>query len=269
MVENERFLVDKLVKHFLVLKFRRAGAGQSMEEGQLGTASCFVIHVGAWFLVTAAHVIEDVKRAVAQGALFDNWALHDEGAGHQFLFGVPIAFDPAEWWFASDHDAGLDYAAWPLPDLTVRALEAGGVVPLSEAAWRNTPAENFSAHLLVGIPGESVTPTVTGVQGRIVMMPLAICPPPLGYEHRADNMFFARIKANDSPNVQGVDDIGGMSGGPIFGVRLVDDTAKYSAIGIQSGWWPSQRVVSCCRLEGFAAALHDWVRKHGVSAGSE
>jgi hypothetical protein len=253
----EPSMLQKLARHFLVLKFRRTGPGTAVEEGCLGAASCFVLHAGGWFLVTAAHVINDVKLALSQGVRFDSWALHDEAAGHQFKFGVPIAFDPEEWWFANDEAAGLDYAALPLSELAAKALQAGGVVPLSAAAWRNALAEEFRAHLLLGMPSESVSLTGTGMSGRLVMLPLMICAPPTGCDNRIENMFFAKIRDNDSPDVQTVRNIEGMSGGPIFGIRLIDGVEKYSAIGIQSGWWSDSRIVSCCRLEGFARALHD------------
>ena len=46
-------------------------------------------------------------------------------------------------------------------------------------------------------------------------------------------------------------DVNGMSGGPIYGVKTMNGEARYFIAGIQSGWFPSQRIVTLCAATPF------------------
>jgi len=67
-------------------------------------------------------------------------------------------------------------------------------------------------------------------------------------------MFFGRMKSQ-SGNGTSVLDIDGMSGGPVYGVKKVNGDLKYWVIGIQSGWYRTQRVACFCLLAGFLLEL--------------
>ena len=54
-----------------------------------------------------------------------------------------------------------------------------------------------------------------------------------------------------------MDDIAGMSGGPIFGVKLVDGRLRYWVIGIQSSWVERSRVICFCPSLPFFALIKE------------
>jgi hypothetical protein len=56
-----------------------------------------------------------------------------------------------------------------------------------------------------------------------------------------------------------VDDIDGMSGGPIFTLKNVGNEWRYFVIGIQSGWYPDSRVIAACPFASLGAALEEIV----------
>jgi hypothetical protein len=59
-----------------------------------------------------------------------------------------------------------------------------------------------------------------------------------------------------------------MSGGPIFALKKVDGTWKYSAIGVQSGWYEKSRIIAACPLSSFAHALEDLVSQVTAELGN-
>jgi hypothetical protein len=56
-----------------------------------------------------------------------------------------------------------------------------------------------------------------------------------------------------------IKDIDGMSGGPVFALKKVDGVWKYKVIGVQSGWYPSARIIAACPISSFGVALEEAV----------
>ena len=72
------------------------------------------------------------------------------------------------------------------------------------------------------------------------------------------NQFYGKL-AEDSE--QFVTDIDGMSGGPVFMLKFVDEIWKYSVIGVQSAWYAKSRVVAICPFASFANALEQVINE--------
>ena len=83
----------------------------------------------------------------------------------------------------------------------------------------------------------------TIITGRIVVMPLEETEEPADAGRKAENQFYARLK--DLGNVK---DIDGMSGGPVFALKKVDEEWQYKVIGVQSGWYQNARVIAACPI---------------------
>jgi hypothetical protein len=67
---------------------------------------------------------------------------------------------------------------------------------------------------------------------------------PERFQDQTDPMFYGVVQPDDQ-----VQSIKGMSGGPILGLKMNDDgSARYWFIAVQSGWYPSDRVVCATRL---------------------
>jgi hypothetical protein len=222
--------------------------------------SGFVIDVaGEWFYITAGHMLRDIRKALDSGSTFDVWRFGDQTAGNRFSnTAVPYDFDFGGWCVLEDAAAGLDYAAVHVADFYRQQLEAGAVLPIGKHAWGDHVTEH-DHWALVGIPKESVSyDGETMISARFVMVPLTpVEPPPLA-RHMTENQFFAKL-ADDSEGV--VKEIVGMSGGPIVSLRHVAGAWKYSVIGVQSAWYPSDRVVAACPFSSFARALEPIVEE--------
>ena len=96
------------------------------------------------------------------------------------------------------------------------------------------------------------------ISAKVVVIPLnSTSPPPLA-EEKAQNQFYAKL-AEDSEQV--VKNIVGMSGGPVFMLKYVDETWKYNLIGVQSGWYPESRIIAACPFTTFGEALEPFVRE--------
>lgn len=257
------FLIDYAAKHFVLLVCRQQ-AGASNES--IARASCFVVEVdGHWLLVTAAHVIERFRAAAEAGVRLTQWRLVDRQASNTF---PPIPF-PGELdrWITVGGEidgSGRDYAVAEIPPLLAAGLKAGGVLAIERCAWEGIAPADCDKWVLVGIPNEP------GSEARIAMLVVEPCEPPPGTTATpSSDRYFGRIADLNTPGDRPVDDVGGMSGGPVFGVKAEAGRVRYWAIGVQSGWYPKARVIVFCPLWGFLAVLSDLVcsaRDHSRSA---
>lgn len=245
-------------RHFVTLSCvqRRHGPDETL----IHVFSGFLMDVkGEWFYMTAGHILRDIRIALKGGSTFDIWRLGDQTAGNRFQdTAVPYGFDIDQWFVLEDAASGLDYATVRITGLYRKQLEAGGVTALDKNTW----GDHLTAHdhwVLVGIPKETVSyDGKTIISSRFVMAPITSTEAPPFAERRAENKFYARL-ADDSERV--VNNIDGMSGGPVFLLRLVDDIWKYNVIGVQSSWYPSSRVVAVCPITTFGEALEPLVEE--------
>jgi len=214
---------------------------------------------GEWFYMTAGHILRDIRIALEGGSTFDIWRFGDQTAGNRFNdTAVPYAFDIDQWSVLEDADSGLDYATVHIGGLFRKQLEAGGVTALDKNAWGDHLTEH-DHWALVGIPKETVSyDGKTIISAKFVVAPITSTEAPPLTGRRAENKFYARL-ADDSERF--VNDIDGMSGGPVFLLRQIDDIWKYKVIGIKCSWYPSSRVVAVCPIATFGEALESIVEE--------
>jgi hypothetical protein len=219
--------------------------------------SGFVVEIrDVWLYVTAAHVIKDFRTAIAAGSTFNTWRLGDQTAGKSKQFknsGIPFDFDMNRWLDIENEETGLDYAALVLHPMYVRQLEAGGVVPIGRRSWDDHVAEH-DYWALVGVPTETLEHDGgSNLQAKVVLIPLEPTGTPAGAGEKVKNQFYARLK-DDSRSL--VHDVRGMSGGPIFALKRINNTDwGYAVIGVQSAWYPIARIVAGCPFISFGEAL--------------
>ena len=211
---------------------------------------------GVWFYLTAGHVLRDLKSALDLDSKFDTWRLDDQSAGNTFDAAIPFDFDIGRWLVIENELNGLDYAAVVLDPFFCRQLKAGGAVPIDKIAWGDYTAEHdFWA--VVGIPAETVHYQQENfIHGKLVIMPLEPTEPPEGAGATVSNRFFAHIKDPGAVN-----HLGGMSGGPVFALFKNEGRWRYKIIGLQSGWYRSEAVISACPISSFAEELESVVQE--------
>ena len=78
--------------------------------------------------------------------------------------------------------------------------------------------------------------------------------------------FYAHVPWVEAPPEHAeleLDDIAGMSGGPIFAVRNPDsNAAEYWLIAVQSSWLPGRRVLAGSFMETIAREINCWIDRH-------
>lgn len=228
---------------------------------QVHVFSGFVMDVaGEWFYVTAGHILRDIRIALEAGSTFDIWRFGDQTAGNKFKdTAVPYGFKLDDWFVLEDERSGLDYAIVHIGGLYRQQLEAGGISALGKSAWSDHVAEH-DHWVLVGIPKETVAyDGKTVISARFVMTPLLQTDEvPQLANQRAENQFYAKLADNTESMVA---DIVGMSGGPVFRLKNTNGTWKYNVIGVQSGWYPSTRILAICPFSSFALAIESVVQQ--------
>lgn len=63
-----------------------------------------------------------------------------------------------------------------------------------------------------------------------------------------------------------IQDIGGMSGGPVFGASKTDGEYRYWLVGLQSSWEPSSRVIATVGVHLTHRVLRPWAESEGILA---
>lgn len=230
--------------------------------------SGFIVEMAdEWFYITAGHILRLIRTAQTTGSTFDAWRLGDHTAGNKFNgMAVPYDFQLDQWYVIEDEDQGLDYAAVHIGGLYRRQLEVGGISPLTKAAW-GTPDMNHDHWVLAGIPSESVSyDGITNIAARFVAAPLSSTDAPPLAGPRSQNQFYALLADGGEEAVR---DIDGMSGGPVFMLKHENGKWKYGVIGVQSGWYRSNRTIVACPFASFAFALEEAIQsalQHNSSA---
>lgn len=251
--------------HFVTLSCVQRQVSTSKER--VFVFSGFLVEVDdVWFYVTAGHILRDIRISIQNGDTFDVWRLGDQTAGAKFGYAaIPFHFELDDWLIVEIDYLGLDYAAVPLRDLYRKQLVAGGCVAIGPNAWSDHVTEHdFWA--LVGIPSESIDyDDKTLITAKVVVIPVTPTKAPEMANDKAQNQFYAKLSAD---SIDRVTDVDGMSGGPVFALKKIEDKWMYGVIGVQSAWYPSSRVVAVCPFSSFGDALQTIVREGRANASS-
>ncbi len=230
--------------------------------------SAFIMSVhGMWYLVTAGHVIDDINTRCRQGRRFRRAQLADMWSADA-ISRLAIPFPDlvtTPQGHIHDEDRGWDYAWFYLSDYYRRLLEANGIVPISEIAWKNLPndLEGFSAY---GFPANCVHKVLdkNGKYSAIRLRPAfmyyqKVIDPPEELIRQFERCYFEPPHNEDGTFV----DVSGMSGGPIFGYRRVGNDTKVWLVAIQSAQAnpPLPRFAIGCPAEIFGRAFEDAIEK--------
>jgi hypothetical protein len=260
--------LDQLMVHFVAMtwldvpksnpKGDRTGERSSIVSGFIMSVS------GYWFWVTAGHICADLKslpsanRKIIQAKFLDSPHLPHSGQNH-----VPFPVDYIEHiQHIYNEDSGIDYGVIILRPNTTALLHAGGVIPLSEDYWKDIP-ENLGPFLLLGIPS-MLTKVNASLTSHHVSISPGIAPlrfepnPPIDLESKIPRFYARLIDTTDDgkPNGTPLDDIDGMSGGPIFGLRTTDgDQIEYYLVAMQSSWFKGLRMICGCLAARLGEAI--------------
>lgn len=190
-------------------------------------ATAFVLSAkDEWFLVTAGHVALEIKSylmdpnySLKEAILCDTGVLN---AKHQ----IPIPFDltPEKLIIYGDEKT-YDYAVIHLENYYIRLLRENGVEPLDEQVWLHQPKEP-EFFTMLGVTNQMVSPIwnenksmITGMGTGTTLHPVEHSHKrPIGIMKRNEPRWYGYISKGSA-----IDDIGGMSGAPIFAFKHTDN----------------------------------------------
>jgi len=227
--------------------------------------SGFVMSVaGAWVWVTAGHICKDIRsmiesgRCVVSSKFVDRW-----GAPTGEEVGFPFPYDLKEIAHVYNEEIGVDYGLIILSDQPRMLLEAAGIVALSEEYWSDVP-DDVGLFELIGFPSSETTCSIS--EEKILtfsaspyMAPIMHEPNPPLDVNKPHPRFYGRLidqQSDGSPNGCPLDNIDGMSGGPIFAIREIEGgKLEYWLVAIQSGWYPDRRMITACPVLAAVAVV--------------
>ena len=161
------------------------------------------------------------------------------------------------------HEDGLDYGAYLLDPMASIALEKSGIVPVRKEQWDSEDLEEFSFWTLVGLPTQFATLSHDrpSLKSHVTVRVMHLPERPGDLLPTKHSRLFARVDFESVAEWERQFDIGGMSGGPVFGTRLPPQGSAYDyrLIGIQSAW-DNRENVAMCAAQPFFRALAQMIR---------
>lgn len=270
---SQQTLFETLHRHVVGLAItdvlknpRKSPKGNSEDYNiQVFIVSTFLIMIrNIGFLITAGHVLEDIKKRLQSGRRILKSRLLDGSSG--MTGSIPFELNQSKVFHRNIN--GDDYDLIPLEAFYSRSLSQGCIRPLTEKHWRDIPdpADNY---YLIGFPKQAqinkMTENING--GKISvdlgspLIPLQrVSSPPEALKQHVDR-FYAEVPIIPIPEEIGgekssLTDISGMSGGPIFGVKHIEQNRlRYWIIAIQSGWLPQSRILAGCFIRPFVDGI--------------
>lgn len=221
--------------------------------------SAFVVELdGVWFCITAGHIFDELKVAKRGGAKISDWNIDDSTlAPSPEGYAYPIDLDMDKVLYFHDDVKGMDYAAFPLRDLTVKALSQQGIVPITEELWVGKDLHQYPLWVLVGTPEIPVATDGSPPMKAHVTIALKLRDDvPEGFQSTPFERWYADLDWDSVEQDGRPDNVDGMSGGPIFVLNSSSADYEYKVFGIQSARNNSGSIAFCA-LPPFLKALKD------------
>ena len=243
-------------------------SGEAIGEAGFFSFSGFVLSVrDTWHLVTAGHILKDLDKKTQNKEVKLTGCLLIDNFGLNVVSHTPIPFDydNSSRYYIDDKADGLDFGLIALRPYYRRLLEVNGIVPVSEENWIYQPSIKFEHYIMLGLPTQfisrdireneittSISPTMIGVT--------KLEDPPQDLPQTTFRRLVAKINA---PLL--VNDIDGMSGGPILGFSKEKGGLMYWIVAIQSSWIPQKKIIFGCPVPVFAGLVEIALQNYEAS----
>lgn len=250
--------------------------GEAIGQIRFFSFSGFIFSIrGTWCWVTAGHILRDLERFISGKEIkVTKYALIDY-FGLNVISYKPIPFDyerAPKYYIAppdddiKDDKVGLDFGLVALSPYYQKLLEANNIVPVSEENWIHQHRAEFDQHIMLGLPEVFITtePKISETDDQITssVSPVMIYITKLN--ETPDNLpetrfprFIGKI-SDDCP----LDNIKGMSGGPIFGFSKEGN--RYWIVAVQGSKLESadlsrNKLIFACPVFVFATLVEEMI----------
>jgi hypothetical protein len=240
--------------------------GMPTGEEQHFTYSGFILSIrGVWNFVTAGHILKDHDNLLAEKRVKHTRCFLLDDFGPDTISNVPIPFDYENAPRLYIDEAGLDFGLVALSPHYQRLLQANGIVPVDEEQWIHQHKVKFDRYFMVGLPSLFLSTDSTD-DTLIQNMAVTIIPAaPVEDESLAlPQTKYPRLVAK-LPDNYPLDEIDGMSGGPILGFS---DSVKnrYWVVAVQSRRLRSKRLIFACPIPVLATLVEHLLDTIGDNA---
>jgi hypothetical protein len=192
--------------------------------------------------------------------LIDNY-----GFGADKSSAVPFDYEGAWRYHVYDKAKGLDFGAVEIAPFYRRTLASNNVAVVKKTDWERLNPAGFPTFVLAGLAADSIERgkrykkdhyVVHGKPGPNLILADQI-PVPKGMRLKCKPI------AGQISEKWPEGSIVGMSGGPIFGVRL--DNRRSPIIAVQSSWLEGDRITLACPITVFGPMLESQIQKKKAS----
>lgn len=253
----------RLAKAFLPIGYKALLPGAAPETASRHFISSFAVQLNDHVvLVTAGHVIQEIRDKMAAGVSYSGFHFHDVKNGSFENLALPYGFDLEDWVCKVEDHRG-DFAFLILRPLYEASMKAAGVEPITADLWRkgDEPLEVFQHFGVLGIPGESYE-MKGGVESvKLTFIPLLEAEVPQSIIDKriddadlnpnyADWREFGKLSLSTPGMPPVVDSIEGMSGGPVVGLRKdASGVTRFFLVGYISSWYRSYKLACFYRVD--------------------
>lgn len=229
----------------------------------------FLLEVWAvHFWITAGHVVDELAKLAEDDRIILRGAEWADGYSNPDAASIPVDIKALK--SCPMRDGHIDIGVVDLPENTVSLLKANPAIKFfTPLVWLRNESANPVGYYVVGIPNEHQHTTTTALSKRsfttdvafpIVALPIERIDPPAGKcgeeLWQYPDAFYGRLLSISLPDIGPVQNIKGMSGGPIISIEMTPTSQmKYRVFAIQSEWLPNSRIVRCTPIEVLDAGL--------------
>jgi hypothetical protein len=260
--EHVQELMLRIKKHLVPIYFKhRLGVNGDLTHA---IYSGFLFASGDYRLwVTAAHVVRELYDLDADPMVRDRHLAFADDFDEFAARVVPLDLHTVMRF--TPNDPTLDFGFLILHNHYTRLFYANPNVEFLDDNDLIARTDGAVAFYVVGYPQMlHVARTTDLTHGREqgILFPALACIPLTPVDHDADDTptdfwgdqrsFYFELVSAEPPN-RDIEQIGGMSGGPIIAViQTGDETYEYKLLAVQASWLPGKRAI---RAFGFSAAL--------------
>jgi hypothetical protein len=219
------------------------------------SSSCFFVVVNQHLLMcTAAHVIDEILEVMKSGVVLDHWHINDVFTKPSGALVYPFDVMERERLYLREDTLGLDYCLIYVDWLTTENVQHSGVRAIT--AERTADAAEADKLVLTGFASDYTKKNGASISQRHYVLGVTEIERPQNWNpDQNQRSIFGLLDTAESEELN-VLDIGGMSGGPIFGlIKQEDGSSLIRLVAIQSGWSQERRIITACPIGPFLAAV--------------
>jgi hypothetical protein len=211
-------------------------------------------------MCTAAHVLHDIRKVMDSGVVLTDWHINDGFSKTSSDILYPYNIMDQQHFLLRDDVLGFDYCLIHVDWLTTTNLQKSGVKGITRA--RIGDAAEAYKWVLTGFPSIFTHAKDEGIaQCHCVLGVTPIQRPDDWESDRSQMALFGKLDLSMDPILNNVN-IGGMSGGPIFGLfKKEDGSPTIKLVAVQSAWSETSRVITACPIEPFLNAVERLVEQ--------